>query len=78
MNILEAIAAMREGYKVKQKAWNDSRYCFYNKNNNKFFLCELADDYCEEATIQDFTDLCNFYSIKKLERLEVLEYEIVE
>lgn len=75
MNVLEAIAAMREGKKVKGKEWFDGYYCFYDKDLNDFFLYEPEDEHWRELTIEEFTDLYFFHSV---ERLETLEYEIVE
>lgn len=75
MNVLEAIAAMREGKKVKGKEWYDGYYCFYNKELKDFFLYEPENGNWKELTVEEFTDL---YSFNSVEKLEFLEYEIVE
>lgn len=75
MNILEAITAMREGKKVKGKDWFGRYYCFYDKDLKDFFLYEPEDGRWKELTVEEFTDL---YSFNSIEKLEALEYEIVE
>lgn len=75
MNILEAIAAMREGKKVKGKEWFDGYYCFYDNEDDNFFLNDPETEYIKVLTVEEFTDLFSFNSVEKLESLE---YEIYE
>ena len=75
MNILEAIAVMREGKKVKGKEWFDGYYCFYDNEDDNFFLNDPKTEYIKVLTVEEFTDLFSFNSVEKLESLE---YEIYE
>lgn len=76
MNVLEAIAAMREGYKITKanNGWYRC-YAFYDEDYDKFYIYDEESNSESPLTIYEFTDLD---SHDNAEDLLDLDYEIYE